>query len=305
MSNPLDPAIHQALSQNTPGSAIGPRRFAIGVLRTIAIGLLHLIVLALVVAAVAITSRRGLINHVATTVQLPSTPRNPLLIAAIALIMAHCSLSGIWWSRMRWPSHAKSLAAALSCFALWGLLLLILDESRGDAARAAGWAASLAAQCILAAVLSAMLELAVARRPFWSGTRFSILFLLLWTSVVAVVLGAGRVLATRFGWTPDNFFSWHYFWQLQTLAAANAIFAVVILASLRISSSWFGRSAACAAALIVMPAATVLAMRLLFENRVGVSIIELLWLSAIQGLFVAVTLVPLEIGRQSATHISK
>jgi hypothetical protein len=294
MSQPPDRALHEARADNTLASAEAPRRFAMGVLRTIAIGLLHLVVLALVVAA---ASTRGFDSI--------STRRNPLLIAAISLIMAHCSLSGIWWARIRWPSHAKTLAMVLSCVALWGLLLLVLSESRSVAGRAAGWAASLAAQCALAAVLSAMLELAVDRRAFWSGTRFSILFLLIWTSVVAVILGAGRVLATRIGWTPQNFFSWHYFWQLQMLAAANAIFAVAILASLRIPPSWFARSAACAAALVLMPAGTSVAMRLLFQNRVGVSMVELLWLSAIQGLFVAVTLVPLEIGRQRLIHISK
>jgi hypothetical protein len=113
------------------------------------------------------------------------------------------------------------------------------------------------------------------------------------------------VLATRFGWTGQNFFSWHYFWQLQTLAAANAVLAVAILACLRLPSSWHVRGAACAAALVVMPAATALAMLLVFGKGVGVSMVDLVWLSAIQGLFVAVTLVPLEIGRQGPAHISK
>src|SRR5262245_61686527 len=100
------------------------------VLQYAAVILLHLVIMALV--AVPFAAALGSSGTAAA-------PREPFLIVAVGLLMAHCSLNGIWWARVTWPSYAKTLAAALSWLAIWVLLLAILPESRRDAMRAAGW----------------------------------------------------------------------------------------------------------------------------------------------------------------------
>ena len=63
--------------------------------------------------------------------------------------------------------------------------------------------------------------------------RFTIMTLLLWTTVVASILAGGRWLATGFGWTPTNFFAWEYFRHLQMLAVMNATVAAARFRSRR------------------------------------------------------------------------
>jgi hypothetical protein len=231
-------------------------------------------------------------------------PPQPLLLTAVALLLAHCSLGGIWWARTKWPMHAKTLAAVLACLAIFGMLLAILPEGRSQADHAAGWAASFATQFVLTSLMAAALELAVQYRQITARHRFTILSLLIWTTLVGSFLAGGRWLVTRFGWTAENFFAWEYFQQLQVLGAANAALAIAILAGVRLTPNWYTRSTACAATLLVAAPLTVGCMWTLFGSRVGVSLSELAWLITAEGLFLIVTLVPLEMTRARG-YISK
>src|SRR5205807_7135003 len=155
-----------------------------------------------------------------------------------SLLMAQCSLGGIWWARTRWPAHAKTFVAIATCFGVWILLLTVLKEGRGDPARAAGWSACLVIQATLAGTMSLLVELLIdygAARP---RSQLSIGFLLVWTSVVAIVLGNARWWARRAGWTLENFFTWDYFWQVQTFGVGNAALAVALLACTRAALTW-------------------------------------------------------------------
>jgi hypothetical protein len=192
----------------------------------------------------------------------------------------------------------------LSGLGLWALLLLVLPESRRDGVRAAGWLASFALQLALAGVLTSGLELAIDHRRAAPARRFSILFLFIWMTLVGCLLAAARQLAARFGWTLKSFFSWDYFLQLQALAVANAVMAVGVLAGVRLNPTWYIRCGACVLAVVVVTTGTALAMLSIFRNNIGVSLNDLIWLSAIQGLFLIVTLVPLEFAGGHA-HISK
>jgi len=231
-------------------------------------------------------------------------PPQPLLLAAVALLMAHCSLGGIWWARTSWPSHVKTLVAVLVCVAAWGMLLAVLPEGRSQADHAAGWAASFGTQFVLTSLLAAVIEIAIHFRRGTNQHRYTILTLLIWMAVVGCVLGGGRWLAILFGWTADNFFAWQYFQQLQVMAFLNSALAIATLACVRLPSNWPLRCAAFTVTLVAAVPLLVTAMWGVFGNRAGVSLNELAWLMTTEGLFLVVTLVPLEMAREH-TYISK
>jgi hypothetical protein len=262
----------------------------------VAIAVLHLLVIAAIAELLWATSG----NRPA----LLRPPPQPLLLAAVALLMAHCSLGGIWWARTRWPSHVKTLLAVLVCAAAWGMLLVVLPEGRSQADHAAGWAASFGTQFVLTSLLAAAIEIAIRFRRDSNQHRFTILTLLIWMAVVGCVLGGGRSIAGLFGWTANNFFAWQYFQQLQAMAFLNAALAIATLACVRFTSTWRTRCAACIIALVVAVPLLVTAMWGMFGNRAGVSFNELAWLMTTEGLFLAVTLLPLEMAREWF-HISK
>src|SRR5690242_807922 len=114
----------------------------------------------------------------------PTLERKSLLLIAVGLLMAYCSLCGHWWARIGWSLKIKTSAALLAALAAWGVLLTILDTSLEQADRAAGWAASFATQFFLAALLSAVLELGVQRRGIPWRHRFTILTIFVWTTMV-------------------------------------------------------------------------------------------------------------------------
>jgi hypothetical protein len=225
----------------------------------------------------------------------PPTPeRKGILLIAVGLLMAYCSLCGHWWARTDWPLKVKTPAALLAALAAWGVLLTVLDASLEQADRAAGWATSFATQFFLAAIFSAALELAIQRRGISWRRRFTILTLFVWTTMVACFLGGGRWLVNRFGWNAETFFAWNYFEQLQVVGCANAALAAAIFGCVRLTTHWPARCASCLAVLVLAPACTVGLMAMIFGSNIGSSAGDLLWLTAAQGVFLTATLLPLQ-----------
>ena len=94
-----------------------------------------------------------------------------------------------------------------------------------------------------------MLELIQQPQLAAGDSRFTIMFLLLWTAVVGVLLGAGRSLAEAAGWKLADVLQWEWFYQLQVLAVANAALAVSLLAAIRLRRDWSVRLLAAGSAL--------------------------------------------------------
>jgi hypothetical protein len=236
-------------------------------------------------AAIALVSLAATSSQVAT----PQRPWVPLLLVCIGSLMGQCSLCGIWWVRSNRPLLLKSLLAVVAAIAAWALLLSILDETRRQPDRAAGWGAGLAMQFALTAATIAGLELWISwrRRRRW---RFTILSLLTWTTAIACLLAFARLVAAHFGWTPLNFFAWTYFRHLQVLAAANAMAAVAIYAGCSIPRTMQYRvSYAVSAALLAAPA-TIALMWLAFGRDLGATPIEISLLSILHAALVLATL---------------
>jgi hypothetical protein len=287
------------LQPSPPPASSAPREFERRVLAILAVFALHGVILVLSTAAVALARVSPSFNPAEFGLAFVLMPREPLLLTAVALITAQCSLGAVWWVRSHWPSYARTLAAVLAFGLLFGLLLLVLEQTRRAGERAAGWIFSLGAQTLLVAFGVLLIQL-VSRRTARAGDqRYTILTLLLWTAVVGIILASGRWLAALFGWTPANFFTWVYFLQVMTLGIANALVAVAVVAALDLPLPWVARSLAATGSLVAGTIAATLGMYLIFEvllsSRLGASVVDIAWLVGMQGLFVLVTLLPLAI----------
>jgi len=282
-----------------PAALPAAQRHERRVLAILAILALHGVILVLSTAAVPLARMSRSFTAAEFGLAFVLMPREPLLLTAVALIAAQCSLGAVWWVRSQWPSYARTLAAVLAFGLLFGLLLLVLEQTRRAGDRAAGWIFSLGLQTLLVAVGVLLVQLVSRRTERAGNQRYTILTLLLWMAVVGIILASGRWLAALFGWTPANFFTWVYFAQVMTLGIAQALVAVAIVAALDLPLPWVARGLAASGSLVAGTVVAALGMYLIFEvlssSRLGASVVDIAWLIGMQGLFVLVTLLPLAI----------
>jgi len=266
--------------------AAAARRIERHVLAVAAVVLLHLVLLGGGAAASAVVAARG-----------PGAwlPRQPLLVSLVALLLAHWSLAAIWWARSAWPAHLKTLLAVVWCAGLWLLLIGRLQTVRLEPIAAAGWATSIGLQVVITALAAAALESMKAGRRAARASRFTIMQLLIWTTLVAVLLGVGRQWAAERGWTIAGMLDWQFWRQVQAGGLVNALLAIGLISSLRLPRTWHGRSAACLATIYFVSLCAPIMMWLAFGGLTGAQLAALVWLWGAEGFFVAVTLVPLTI----------
>jgi hypothetical protein len=226
---------------------------------------------------------------------MPGVPHEPLRVLLVALIMAHSSLAAIWWARTGWPTQVKTFAAALFCCALWFVLLLLLDSTRQNGRAAGAWAAALATQAAVVAIITVAIELATDYRQTASRFRYSIFFLMLWTTIVGVVLGGAAAWAKSAGWKLADVPSWEYFMQLQGVALVNAGLALAVHVAACRPPTVIAQAVLCAAVIVLMAAAAPATLRAIFGDQVGATMTDMVWLFAGEGLFLVATLLPLEI----------
>lgn len=261
------------------------------VLALLASVLLHLVLLVIgsVAAAIAATSPR---QH--------GLPAAPLLVTAVALVLAQAGMSGVWWARISGPMHLRTVLALAAAAGMWAVLVLILDETRQSGIRSGAWAACLLTQVLLAAMLATVIEFIADRRAAAARSRFSIGFVLFWTTVVAIGLAGVGAWGARYGWKTADIAGWTYFKQLQAVGIAGGLLAAAVAASVRLPRRWPMRVLGCLAAVILFGAGSPTAFRLIFGANVGAPDADLVWLFAGQGLFLVVSLVPFELARHDA-----
>jgi hypothetical protein len=229
---------------------------------------------------------------------VPGFPMQPLLVLAVALLMAHCSLGAIWWARSNWSPHAKTIVATVSCGGLWLVLITLLETTRHSGVAAAAWAACVATQVTVTGLIAALLELAIHYEAAAARSRFNILYLLVWTSIISVALGIAGAWAARSGFKLGEVPEWGYFQQLQGVGLAGAALALSVYSSVRFLSRWRSRVAACIAAVVATTMTTIASMLAIFGDKAGASITDMIWLFGGEGLFLIATLVPQEIARE-------
>ena len=211
----------------------------------------------------------------------------------IGWLQAWSSLIAIWWVQSRWTSHVKTLIAALTCLLIWGVLVLGGERTDFASVRGAGWLASLMTQ-FLGTALGALLVGFVRRdRGAFPIHRFSIMYLVIWTFVIAVLLGASRWLVESFGWTWE-ILQWQYFPHLVVVGAFGALQAVGMWAVLQSPWKWRTRSVV----LGILPLATMAGASAVFFacfQHAGADLLEICRQFGLQALFLAATLAPLKL----------
>lgn len=274
-----------SLPQSQPALPSSPARGARLVMGIVTVVALHLLVFWLAGWAGS-----------GATFSLPQlfTPKDPLLVLLVSLLQAWCSLGGVWLACSRWPSHVNALIGSLVSVSAWVGIVLFLTNTDFHSSGAAAWLVSLMAQSVTTALAVLVVERIRQGSVAAAGTRFTILTLLIWTTVVGVLLGAGRYLAEAFGWTWSGVVAWDYFGQLLVVGILNALLAVGLWTVLRQRPTWRGRLLA---ALAVVAITLVTANLLLFFafKDAGVEPADICWLYGGQALFLLATMVPLQI----------
>jgi hypothetical protein len=225
-------------------------------------------------------------------------PRTPLLVLAVSFVQAWCSLGAIWLACSRWPSHVNTLIASLISAGAWVSIVMVLAHTNFNSPDAAGWLASLATQCLTVTLAVVLVERIRHRTLAAPGGRFTILFLMIWTGVVGLLLGAGRILAEALGWTWTGILAWQFFPQLQVVGLLNSLLAVSLWTALRQRPTWKGRLLAAAAVVGITVVTANLLLHSVFHS-VGAQPVDIYWLYAGQSAFLLATLVPLHLANKN------
>jgi hypothetical protein len=231
-------------------------------------------------------------------VQVPVLPRQPLLGLAIAFLLAHCNLIAIWWASTSFGPKARTLVAALCCFGLWLLLIQLLSTAQESGLAAVSWAVCLASQVALTGLAATVLELVTNYQSAAARNRFSLRSMLIWTTVVAVVLGISGAIAGRSGFKLSDVPDWEFFSQIQCFGVASAALAIGVYCSLRLPQTWSARFYFCLATIVAFTIATPLWLVAVFAEDVGAFVTEIVWLVTGQGLFLVATLGPLKLNEK-------
>jgi hypothetical protein len=210
------------------------------------------------------------------------------------------SLIALWAGLSRISSFLRLPAALLGIVWTWFLTVRLLDfPLRGE--ESAGWAAMFATQAlsILVLVTAGRLIWYLVRRGRPGATeettrpvQFSLRFLLLWMTLLAVILGLGSTAFQRLGWTPQVV-RWQYFYFGPVLGAGNALFALIVLLSLAGRTWLLVRMLLASTVVSVLGYAHWYVLMLLFGNTGGVMATDLVLLAVYQVLYLYATLLPL------------
>jgi len=263
-----------------------PARVGVGerwLLALMAIFLLHVIVF----------GAGGIAEAVSRRIDQPwrVLPLAPMILVIGSFLLAQCSLAAIGLGRSSLAGHWKAMFIACVGMGIWVLLQFALLGRAGGDSEVGSWLASLATQGAAVALGIQAVDLFAAPRAKKTSRQYTILVLLIWTTLIAAFLGGMRWLAESLGWTL-NVAAWESFYPLQVLGAFSAILAILLglIVSRRISWRWTAAYSTLAS--ISTTTAFVMFMRCSFEDA-GAAVLEMCWIMIGQALFLLAVLVPL------------
>ncbi len=158
--------------------------------------------------------------------------------------MSRVSLIALWVGISRFRSYVRFPVAVVATAWTWYVMFKPLGNAGVDAEESAGFAAMFATQVLIVLVAISAGRLLWRWRRLRRGSQsedrlipqYSLRFLLLWTTLLSIMLGAGRIVFAQLGWTPDVV-GWEYFYYYPMLGVHNAVFALLVFASL-VGRTW-------------------------------------------------------------------
>lgn len=219
----------------------------------------------------------------------------------LAWPLSQGSLIAIWAAVSRIRSFLRFPAALLGIVWTWFLTVRVLGLVSLGGGESAGWAAMFATQALSILVLTTacclIWQLVRRRRPGATDAdprpvQFSLRFLLLWTTLLALMLGLGQTAFQRLEWTPQVV-NWQYFYFCPVLGAGNALLALIVLASLAGRAWLFVRMLLATTLIGTLGFAQWYVLMLLFGNTGGVMTTDFALLAVYQAAYLYATPLPL------------
>ena len=221
------------------------------------------------------------------------------LLLAVSWPMSQNSLAALWASTSRIASYWLFTAAALGMLCTWFVAIAITPGIAIYGQESAGWAAGYATQSALVVMVVVVAKLAAwrirARRKTADDRprlQYSILFLLVWTALVALTLGLVQTACERLGWS----ISWEHFLVMPVLGAYSAVYGLVIFFSLAgRAGGLVGRMVAAATVVMILGWSEPYVLELLLNNAGGLTVRYALLLAGSQTVYLYATLLPLRV----------
>ncbi len=213
----------------------------------------------------------------------------------LAWPLSQGSLIALWAGISRARSYVRFPIAVVATAWAWYVAMIVLSGPE-----LAGWATMFATQALIVCVAISAGRLLWRWRRLRRGSQseeplipqYSLRFLLLWTTLLSIMLGTGRTVFARLGWTSDVVGS-EYFYFFPVLGLHNAVFALLVFASL-VGRTWLLRRILMALVLIfAVGYFEIDVFSFAFENAGGPSLADFLFLAGFQAAYLYATLLPL------------
>jgi hypothetical protein len=181
-------------------------------------------------------------------------------ILAIAWTMSQNSLVAAWAASRVWPSYLRVAAAASGAACTWVLCIRVMPGIAVYGPASAAWATAFVVQSGLVFVAVAAgcwhhrrIEIggSAGRKRSGRTLQYGVGFLLIWTALIAMMLGLGRTAFSHFGWS-GGLIRWQYFTNMPIIGLGSAAVAILVLLSL-VTRGWLpGRIAVTAMVVIAL-----------------------------------------------------
>lgn len=227
--------------------------------------------------------------------------RGPEQLWLLAIPVSQASLLAIWSAASPLRSYVRVPLAVIGVCWTWLITARLLLDHRSYDEQTAAWAAMLAIQSLLILLTLGAWQVAqqyVGRRRL-SCTRtapwqYTLGSLLIWTTVLAVFLGAGKIALQRLGWT-IRVLDDRFFFMTCLLGVYNAVYAVAVLAALFAGRKIILRTVVATAVVGLFAASERFALTTIFGDDGGVPVVEWLYFAGCQAGYIYLTLLPLRI----------
>ncbi len=225
------------------------------------------------------------------------------------------SLIALWAGFSPVRSYVRFPVAVVATAWAWYVAMKAFQVAAAHGAESASVATMFATQALIVLVATSAGRLLWRWRRLRQGSQsedplipqYSLRFLLLWTTLLSIMLGAGRIVFVQLEWTSDVL-QREYFYHNPMLAVHNAVFALLVFASL-VGRTWMLRRILLAVVLIFAIGYFQMdVFSFAFRNPgAGASLATFLFLAGFQAAYLYATLLPLRLtgcfgGRKVCGH---